>query len=92
MPPNLDLGESQAILLARELEADSLITDDAVARTVAKRHGLRVVGTIGILTGARDRGLIPPALPLVLELRRVGQWIGDALVQVIRAEEEDRSS
>ena len=83
----LDLGEVEVILLAEEIHADLLVTDDAPARAEAERHGLRVVGSVGMLLQARVHDLIPAALPLILELRRLGQWMSDALVEMVREEE-----
>ncbi len=88
----LDPGEAEALLLAEEIRADLLITDDAPARPEATRRGLGVAGTVGVLTQARVQRLIPAALPLVLELRRLGQWMSERLVQTIRDEEAKPSS
>ena len=88
----LDRGEAEALLLAEEIRADLLITDDAPARAEAARRGLGVVGTVGVLTQARDQGLIPAALPLLLELRRLGQWMSEGLLQTVREEEAEPSS
>lgn len=87
----LDRGEAEALVLAEEIGADLLITDDAPARLEARRRGLGVVGTVGILTRARDQGLIPAALPLLLELRRLGQWMSEGLLRLVREEEAKRS-
>ena len=46
----LDRGEAEALVLAEQLGADLLITDDGPARAQARRRGLGVVGTLGILT------------------------------------------
>jgi predicted nucleic acid-binding protein len=83
----LGAGESDAILLADEIGANLLITDDATARKVAGRRNLRVTGTMGVLRTAREAGLIGAVLPLLLELRRLGQWVSDELVEQIRREE-----
>jgi predicted nucleic acid-binding protein len=88
----LDQGEAEAMLLAEEITADLFITDDALARTEAVRRGLGVVGTVGVLTEARKLGLIPATLPFVLELRRLGQWMSQALVQAVRDEEREQPS
>ena len=54
----LDPGEAEAIALAQELKADSLLLDEAEARQEARRLGLPVSGTVGVLEKAADRGLI----------------------------------
>lgn len=51
-------GEQEAISLALELRADLLLADDKGARMAARRLGLKVVGTIGILEAAAARGLV----------------------------------
>ncbi len=61
-------------------------------RAEAARRGLGVVGTVGVLTQARDQGLIATALPLLLELHRLGQWMSEALLQTAREEEAGRPS
>ncbi len=69
---DLDRGEAEAIALMRETGADVLVLDDRRARASAKHRGLPFTGTIGILTTARKRGLIPAVVPLLEELRRRG--------------------
>lgn len=51
-------GEAEAIALAQELKANSLLLDETEAREEALRLGLPVSGTIGILEKAAERGLI----------------------------------
>jgi predicted nucleic acid-binding protein len=48
-------GERDAILLARELNADFLVMDELDGRAVARACGLTVVGTLGLLELAADR-------------------------------------
>lgn len=42
---DLDRGEAEAIVLAKELQADSLIIDERTGYQIAKRQGLHVIGT-----------------------------------------------
>jgi uncharacterized protein len=52
----LDVGEREAMSLAKELQADALIIDEPDGREAAKRQGLRVIGTLGVLYDAADAG------------------------------------
>ena len=55
---SLDEGESEAIALAREVNADIVLLDEKDARLTAQRIGLRVLGTIGVLIWAKKTGHI----------------------------------
>lgn len=55
---NVDQGELEAICLAEEIHAAAILMDDRAGRTAAKKQGLAVIGTIGLLESAAQRGLI----------------------------------
>lgn len=65
---NLDLGESEAIVLANSMNADLIIIDERKARKIAKNLGLNVTGTLGILVEAKRLGLIKKLKPLLDKL------------------------
>ena len=50
---DLDLGEAETIVLAREINADMVVMDDLDARRFARRVGLNMIGTMGVLPAAR---------------------------------------
>jgi len=60
----MDYGESEAVLLYKELNADFLLIDDKKARDIAENFGIECIGTIGILSSAKDRGIINELKPL----------------------------
>ncbi|MBN1918274.1 MAG: DUF3368 domain-containing protein, partial [Verrucomicrobia bacterium] len=76
----LDPGETAAILLAEQLHADALLIDERRGRAVAATRGIAVIGTLGIVAGARRSGVLERAAPVVAELRADGFWLSEALV------------
>jgi predicted nucleic acid-binding protein len=81
----LGLGECAAILLAAELGAHRLLIDDRAARQEAQRRGLPLIGTIGTLLLAKQRGLIPNLKEVLDELIAHGTRISPALYQTALA-------
>ncbi|MBD2499816.1 DUF3368 domain-containing protein [Anabaena azotica] len=76
----LDPGETEAILLAQELNADLLILDDMKARRIAKDRGLAITGILGILDQAATMKLID--LPVAIQsLKNTSFWASDSLLQ-----------
>ena len=55
----LDIGEAEAIVLARQEQADVVLLDEKEARRVVRRLGMHVLGTVGLLIWARREGLVP---------------------------------
>jgi len=68
----LHRGESEAVSLALELGAERLILDDLPARKLAKKLGLSIVGTSGLVFLAKRKGLIPAVRPVLDALRAKG--------------------
>ena len=54
----LDVGVQEAITLALQLKADLILLDDLAARRVATQFQLEIVGLLGILGSAANKGLI----------------------------------
>ncbi len=81
----LDIGESEAIALAVELEADYVIIDEHNGRDVAKRLGIPVVGLFGVLVAAKAAGLIAAVRPIVEELVANGFRLDSKLIETVLA-------
>ena len=56
-------GEHEVISLALELGAERVILDEHPARRLATSLGLRVIGTVGLLLSAKDRGFLASIKP-----------------------------
>jgi predicted nucleic acid-binding protein len=77
----LNIGEQQAVALAHQHQA-LLVIDDRLGRVAARRIGLAVTGSVGVLLRAKEVRLIPAVRPLLDEMRRGGYWLSDETVAI----------
>ena len=75
----LGRGEASAIILAQELDAPLLIIDEVRGRRIALQLGLKVHGTLGVLTRAKREGRIVSLRQALDLLRARGTWIDQEL-------------
>jgi len=80
---DLDLGEAEVIVLAREIGADRVVMDDLDARRMARRLGLELVGTIGLLLSARLQGEISSMRSEIERLEALGFRVAPDLVEAV---------
>ena len=66
----VDKGEASAIALAVEVKDCVIIIDDLKARNLAKRIGLNITGTLGIILKAKQKGIIASVKPMIFKLRK----------------------
>ncbi|HEY5296920.1 MAG TPA: DUF3368 domain-containing protein [Verrucomicrobiae bacterium] len=65
---DLDLGEAEAIVLAKEVHAEILLIDELDGRRIARREGIPIIGLMGVLLQAKNQRLIPSVKPVIERL------------------------
>ena len=70
----IDLGETETIILAKEIKADFVIIDDNMAYRIATNSGLNVTRTLSVLLRAKERGIIGEIKPILDEMILKGRW------------------
>ena len=78
---DLDRGEAEVLALAQEIYAGLVIVDERLARRHARRLGLPLTGTLGVLLRAKQAQLISGVKPLIIAMRAGGIWLSDVLVE-----------
>jgi uncharacterized protein len=74
----VDAGEAEAIALASEKNC-LLISDDKQARAAAKRLGVAVIGTVGVLIRAKKNRIVAEIKPILDNLEANDFFISRAL-------------
>jgi predicted nucleic acid-binding protein len=79
----LGTGESEAIILYKEKNADFLLCDDKKAKRFARNFGVNVIGSLGILLKAKEANLIGELAPLIERLKVSQVFIDNATCELV---------
>ena len=81
----LDQGESEAIVLSDEIQADILLMDEAKGRKISDQMGIHIMGTIGILMVAYEDDILTAdeVKKCIDGLQNAGRHIGHKHYQML---------
>lgn len=79
----MDLGEAETIVLAREIKAEWVLMDEKKGRRKLAELGLRKLGTLGILLMAKKEGLLSAVRPDLEQLSQVGFSISQDVIDAV---------
>jgi predicted nucleic acid-binding protein len=77
----LDLGEASVIHNAKMNGIDTVAIDEMAGRRLARIHGLKVTGSLGILLKAKRHGMIANLSDCITRMRQRDVWISADLVE-----------
>lgn len=76
----LDKGELSAMALYKQLSADFLLIDEKTGRRVAKANHIKIIGSLGVLIEAKNKGIIDKIKPHIEILRETQIYFSDTLL------------
>jgi len=82
----LDLGEAETIVLAREVNADWVVMDEKKGRRKLDQLGMQKIGTLGLLLKAKQAGLLSVIRPDVERLHLQGFSLSQAVIHAVLVE------
>jgi predicted nucleic acid-binding protein len=86
----IDPGEASAIALAKEIENSLLLLDDLKDRKLAGKLNLRFTGTLGVITKAKQIGVIRAVKPIIESLLLTYFRIsGDVIDELLKLNKEN---
>ena len=78
-----DAGETAAMVLYKELQADYLLIDDKRGRKVAAINQIKTIGSLGVLLQAKRAGKVLYIAPLLSQIEASPVFISKALVKTV---------
>jgi len=77
----IDVGEAEAIVVAKEVGADALLIDERRGRALARREGVPIIGLLGVLVVAKKKNLITSLAGVLTELEDIADFRFAALLK-----------
>ena len=78
-----DRGETEAMILYKQLAADKLLIDDQRGRRMAKINRINTIGSLGVLLAARQAHLIAEISPYMTKLAASDIFLSTDLIKMV---------
>lgn len=78
-----DAGETEAMVLYKQISADKLLIDDQRGRSVAKLNHISIIGSLGVLLVAKQKGLVKEVAPFLLTLEKSELYLSKQLIATV---------
>ena len=79
----LDLGEAETIVLAKEINADWILMDEKKGRRKLTQLGLAKIGTVGLLVKAKEIGLLAEIKPEIKALTETSFNLSESVINTV---------
>lgn len=79
----VDAGETEAMVLYKQISADKLLIDDKRGRNVAKLNQISTIGSLGVLLIAKQKGLIKEVAPFLETLEKSELYLSKQLIATV---------
>ena len=81
----LDPGEASAILYSLSNDFLPILIDDNKGKRYARKQGIPVIGTAGVLIKAKKEKIIPLVRPIFLDMKSKGYFLSDSFINTVAA-------
>lgn len=78
-----DAGETEAMVLYKQLRANHLLIDDQRGRKIAQLNQIQIIGSMGVLLRAKKAGLLPAVAPALLKIDQSRVYLGENLMATV---------
>jgi len=78
-----DAGETEAMILYKQIDADWLLIDDKRGRKVATINEIKTIGSLGVLLTAKKKGLLTAVKPKLDLLAKSNLYLSETLRQAV---------
>jgi predicted nucleic acid-binding protein len=78
-----DAGETEAMVLYKQISANKLLIDDKRGRSVAKLNQISTIGSLGVLLVAKQKGLIKEVAPFLEILEKSELYLSKQLIATV---------